>query len=80
MELLLAVATMKKEGAESVTAIIPFFPYSLPSSSQLHDEVIEGRDFFTCFGADIVKMLEALGCDEIITLNTSMSAPKGFAS
>lgn len=24
-------------------------------------------------------MLEALGCDEIITLNTSMSAPKGFA-
>ena len=25
-------------------------------------------------------MLEALGCDEIITLNTSMSAPKGFAS
>ena len=33
MELLLAVATMKKEGAASVTAIIPFFPYSLPSSS-----------------------------------------------
>ena len=32
MELLLAVATMKKEGAESVTAIIPFFPYSMPSS------------------------------------------------
>ena len=24
-------------------------------------------------------MLEALGCDEIITLNTSMSSPKGFA-
>ena len=24
-------------------------------------------------------MLEALGCEEIITLNTSMSSPKGFA-
>ncbi len=64
MELLLAVSTMKKEGAESVTAIIPFFPYSLPSSSEKgHDDVTEGRDFFTCFGADLVKMLEALGCD-----------------
>ena len=80
MELLLAVATMKKEGAESVTAIIPFFPYSMPSSGEIHNEVTEGMDFFTCFGADLVKMLEAIGCDEIITLNTSMSAPKGFAS
>ena len=80
MELLLAVSTMKKEGAESVTAIIPFFPYSLPSSSEKsHDDVIEGRDFFTCFGADLVKMLESLGCDEIITLNTPMTTPKGFA-
>jgi len=61
MELLLAVSTMKKEGAESVTAIIPFFPYSLPSS--LSEDVTEGRDFYTCFGADLVKMLEALGCD-----------------
>lgn len=80
MELLLAVSTMKKEGAESVTAIIPFFPYSLPSSSeQSHDDVTEGVDFFTCFGADLVKMLESLGCDEIITLNTAMTTPKGFA-
>lgn len=79
MELLLAVSTMKKEGAESVTAIIPFFPYSLPSSSEVTQDVIEGVDFFTCFGADLVKMLEALGCDEVITLNTSMSSPKGFA-
>ena len=80
MELLLAVATMKKEGAESVTAIIPFFPYSMPSSGETRHEVTEGMDFFTCFGADIVKMLESIGCDEIVTLNTSMSSPKGFAS
>ena len=37
IELLLAVATMKKEGAESVTAIIPFFPYSAPSSSEVNE-------------------------------------------
>lgn len=56
MELLLAVSTMKKEGAESVTAIVPFFPYSLPSSSGAND-INEGTDFYTCFGADLVKML-----------------------
>ena len=79
MELLLAVSTMKKEGAESVTAIIPFFPYSLPSSGETLYDVYEGFDFFTCFGADLVKMLESCGCDEIITLNTPMTTPKGFA-
>ena len=35
-------------------------------------------DFYTCFAADIVKMLESLGCDEIITMNSSLSSPKGF--
>ena len=63
MELFLAVATMKKEGAESVTAIIPFLPYSLPSAPSSEIEVTEGIDFYTCFGADLVKMLEAMGCN-----------------
>lgn len=40
----------------------------------------EGIDFYTCFGSDLVKMLEALGCNEVITLNTFMSSPKGFAN
>lgn len=80
MELFLAIATMKKEGAESVTAIIPFFPYSLPSSPANESDVTEGIDFYTCFGSDLVKMLEALGCNEVITLNTFMSSPKGFAN
>ena len=49
---------MKKEGAESVTAILPYFPYSLPASFSYNSEdVTEGVDFYTCFGADIVKML-----------------------
>lgn len=79
MELLLAVSTMKKEGAESVTAILPFFPYSLPSSQSSESDITDGIDFYTSFGSDLVKMLEALGCDEVITLNTFMSSPKGFA-
>jgi len=33
MELILAVSAMKKSGAASVTAIIPFFPYSTASSA-----------------------------------------------
>lgn len=56
MELLLAVSCMKKEGAESVVCILPFLPYSLPSAFST-DDVTEGVDFYTCFGADLVKML-----------------------
>ena len=37
MELILAVSAMKKSGAASVTAIIPFFPYSTASSA-LHTD------------------------------------------
>lgn len=33
MELILAVSCMKKSGAEKVTAIIPFFPYSTTTSA-----------------------------------------------
>lgn len=56
MELLLAVSTMKKSGAEKVTAVIPFFPYSTMTSA-ISEEINEGIDFHTCFAADIVKML-----------------------
>lgn len=41
---------------------------------------MEGVDFHTCFAADIVKMLEAVGCDEIVTLNSLISSPKGFTT
>ena len=33
MELILAVSCMKKSGADRVTAIIPFLPYSTASSA-----------------------------------------------
>jgi ribose-phosphate pyrophosphokinase len=56
MELLLAVSCMKKSGAEKVTAIVPFFPYSTMTSA-ISEGINEGVDFHTCFAADIVKML-----------------------
>ncbi len=62
MELILAVSCMKKSGAEKVTAIVPFFPYSTTTSA-VSEEIKEGVDFHTCFAADIVKMLESVGCD-----------------
>lgn len=75
MELLLAVSCMKKEGAKSITAIIPYFPYSEAYS----DTVNQGTDFYTCFGSDLVKLLESSGCHAIVTLNALMANPKGFA-
>lgn len=58
---------------------MPFFPYSIPTSPLSNEEYNEGGDFRTCFAADLVKMLENVGCDQIITLNSPMTSPKGFA-
>jgi hypothetical protein len=58
-----------------VTAIIPYIPYS----ESVEINVNEGDDFYTCFASDLIKMLESSGCDTIITLNSLMSTPKGFA-
>lgn len=76
MELLFAVSCMKKEGAKTVTAIIPYIPYS--EYSKEGATVNEGDDFYTCFASDFLKLLESSGCDTIITLNSLMSTPKGF--
>ena len=77
MELILAISAMKRSGAKRITAVIPFIPYST-SSSASDDSITEDYDFHTCFAADIIKMLETIGCDEVITLNSTISSPKGF--
>ena len=56
MELILAIAAMKRSGAQKITAIIPFIPYTTMSSA-VDDGINEGFDFHTCFAADIIKML-----------------------
>ena len=62
MELILAISAMKRSGAKRITAVIPFIPYST-SSSASDDSITEDYDFHTCFAADIIKMLETIGCD-----------------
>ncbi len=59
-----------------MTCIIPFFPYC--QSKDLGTE--ESKTFFTCFGSDILKMLEEAGCNRVITFNSLMSYPKGFVN
>ena len=73
MELLLAVSCLRKAGAASIATIIPYLPYSSVP------DMIEGADFYTYFASDLIKMLEQVGCDEIVTLNCPISNPKGFA-
>jgi len=79
MELLLAVSCMKKAGASSVTAIIPYFPYSrIDSVPLLTDTSSNEGTLNTFFAADIAKLIESCGCDMIITLNGQLRDMKGF--
>jgi phosphoribosylpyrophosphate synthetase len=76
IELLLAVNTLKKEGAEKVTCIIPYFPYCQGVDYQVE----ANKELFTCFASDILKMLEDAGCNQVITFNSMMNSPKGFVN
>lgn len=68
MELLLAVAAAKRAGAQSVTAVIPYFGYrlnrrGLPISSTHHSR------FLWSAAADLAKMLMVMGVDKVVSVD-----------
>lgn len=67
MELLLAITTMKKNGATNVTVVFPYFPYTINVIDRNAQD--ESYDHHV-FASDIARMMENCGCDTIITLNS----------
>jgi ribose-phosphate pyrophosphokinase len=68
MELLLSVAAAKRSGANSVTAIIPYFGYKLnrrglPISTTHHSR------FLWSAASDLAKMLLVMGVDKVISVD-----------
>ncbi len=68
MELLLTISALKRSGAASVTAVIPYFAYKhhrrgLPLSTTHHSR------FLWSAAGDMGKMLATMGADKIISVD-----------
>lgn len=72
-ELFLLISCLKRASAKRVTCVIPYLSY------MRHTETGYAKRKSLAI-ADIAKMLENLGCDDIITMNLHISESKGFFS
>ncbi len=72
MELLLLADTTRRAGAERIVAIIPYFGYSRQDRSDYKNGPISA--------SVVIKMIEAAGVTEVITLDLHSSQLEGFFS
>nr|HID12705.1 ribose-phosphate pyrophosphokinase [Anaerolineae bacterium] len=70
VELLLLVDAFRRASAHSVTAVIPYFPYSRQERMARGREAISARV--------VASMLEMLGADRVIYINIHTEAIQGF--
>jgi len=70
-ELFLIVSALKRSSAKKVTCVIPYISY------MRHNEMNYARRKMLSI-ADIARMLEQVGCDDVITINLHIPETKGF--
>ncbi|PLN79083.1 ribose-phosphate pyrophosphokinase 1 [Aspergillus taichungensis] len=70
MELLIMISACKGGSAKSITAVIPYFPYSRQSKKKSHRGAITARMF--------ANLLSVAGVDHVITLDLHASQMQGF--
>ena len=71
-ELFLLISSLKRASAKRVTCVIPYFAY------MRHTEYSGYSSRKSISIADIARLLESLGCDDIITINLHIPETKGF--
>jgi ribose-phosphate pyrophosphokinase len=74
VELLLLVSTAQRASAKRVTAVIPYFPYSLHRKGVAVSTALSSR-FVGSMAADLGRMLEVMGVDRVIGVD--MEKPGG---
>ncbi|OJJ47058.1 hypothetical protein ASPZODRAFT_131989, partial [Penicilliopsis zonata CBS 506.65] len=70
MELLIMISACKGGSAKSITAVMPYFPYSRQSKKKSHRGAITARM--------IANLLSIAGVDHVITLDLHASQMQGF--
>ncbi|RHZ61092.1 hypothetical protein CDV55_103110 [Aspergillus turcosus] len=72
MELLIMISACKGGSAKSITAVMPYFPYSRQSKKKSHRGAITARM--------LANLLSVAGVDHVITLDLHASQMQGFFS
>ncbi|KAF4265806.1 hypothetical protein KXW98_007848 [Aspergillus fumigatus] len=70
MELLIMISACKGGSAKSITAVMPYFPYSRQSKKKSHRGAITARM--------LANLLSVAGVDHVITLDLHASQMQGF--
>ncbi|KAE9974427.1 hypothetical protein BLS_003127 [Venturia inaequalis] len=70
MELLIMISACKSGSARSITAVMPYFPYSRQSKKKSHRGAITARM--------IANLLNVAGVDHVITIDLHASQMQGF--
>ncbi|KAL1972714.1 hypothetical protein VTN31DRAFT_7128 [Thermomyces dupontii] len=70
MELLIMISACKGGSAKSITAVMPYFPYSRQSKKKRHRGAITARM--------IANLLTVAGVDHVVTLDLHASQMQGF--
>jgi len=69
MELLLAVTAMRRSGAASITAIIPYFGYKFHRKRGLPISTTYDSRFLWNAAGDVAKMLLTVGVDKVVSVD-----------
>lgn len=72
MELLIMIAACKGGSAKSITAVMPYFPYSRQSKKKSHRGAITARM--------LANLISVAGVDHVITVDLHASQMQGFFS
>eukprot|EP01015_Nassula_variabilis_P005990 TRINITY_DN14554_c0_g1_i1.p1 TRINITY_DN14554_c0_g1~~TRINITY_DN14554_c0_g1_i1.p1 ORF type:complete len:218 (+),score=36.14 TRINITY_DN14554_c0_g1_i1:64-717(+) len=73
-ELLFMVSTLRRSSARSITALIPYFAYTIHNQS----EIEENGSFHPA--ADIARMLDEMGVDRVISIQLGVPQVQGYFS
>lgn len=76
MELLLFVSALRRASAGRVVAVVPYMSYMRQLTPSVPGSAATG----SMGGADVAKMLEAVGCDHVITVDLHAGQAEGFFS
>lgn len=72
MEILFTVSALKRSSAKKIIVVIPYFGYSIKADK-------DSNSNYPLYASMIIKLIEKMGADQIITINLSSKHVTGYS-